>query len=73
VLADRSLVRQVDDSNRYFELELAEGADPQELLRRVVATGASVQRFELVRPSLHRIFIEKVGANGIEEGMTGQG
>jgi len=73
VLADRSLVRQVDDSNRYFEVELADGADPQELLRRVVAAGATVQRFELVRPSLHRIFIDKVGATGIEDGMTGQG
>lgn len=73
VLADRSLVRRVDDSNRYFEVELADGADPQELLRRVVAAGASVQRFELVRPSLHRIFIDKVGANGVEDGMSGQG
>jgi ABC-2 type transport system ATP-binding protein len=33
----------------------------------------AVQRFELVQPSLHRIFLDKVGASGIEEGMTGQG
>src|SRR5215218_1116242 len=70
VLTDRRLVTRVDDHNRYYELELAEGADPQEVLRRVVGTGAAVQRFELVLPSLHQIFLERVGARGIEEGMT---
>lgn len=73
IFADRSLVRRVDDSGRYFEVELADGADPQELLRRVVSAGASVQRFELVQPSLHRIFLDKVGASGVEEGMSGHG
>ena len=73
VLADPSLVSRVDDQNRYYELVLAPGADPQEILRRVVATGASVSRFELVLPSLHQIFLEKVGARGVEEGMSGNG
>jgi ABC-2 type transport system ATP-binding protein len=73
IMSDRALVRRVDDSNRYFELELADGADPQALLRRLIESGVAVQRFELVQPSLHRIFLDKVGASGIEEGMTGQG
>jgi ABC-2 type transport system ATP-binding protein len=73
VLADRTLVSRADDQNRYYEIELAPGADPQELLRRVVETGAPVQRFELVQPSLHQIFLEKVGATGVEEGMSGHG
>jgi ABC-2 type transport system ATP-binding protein len=73
VLTDRELVTRVDDSHRYFEIELAEGADPQELLRRVVATGASIERFELVQPSLHQIFLDKVGAKGVEDGMSGHG
>ena len=73
ILADSRLVRHVDDSNRYLELELAEGADPQELLRRVVASGAMVQRFELIQPSLHQIFLDRVGASGVEEGMSGHG
>lgn len=73
ILADPSLVRRVDDSHRYFEVELADGADPQELLRRVVAAGARVQRFELVQPSLHQIFLDRVGAAGVEDGMTGHG
>lgn len=73
VFRDRSLVKRVDDNNRFFELELADGADPQELLRRLVEVGARLQRFELVQPSLHRIFLEKVGASGVEEGLSGIG
>ena len=70
VLADRRLISRVDDNNRYYELELAPGADAQEVLRRVVATGAAILRFELVLPSLHQIFLERVGARGIEPGLT---
>ena len=73
VFADRALVSRVDDQNRYFEVELAPGASPQELLRRVVESGAAVTRFELVQPSLHQIFLERVGATGVEAGMGGHG
>lgn len=73
ILDDRRLVSRVDDQNRFFEIELAPAADPQELLRRIVATGATVRRFELVSPSLHQIFLERVGASGVEEGMSGHG
>ena len=73
VLSDATLVHRVDDSNRFLEIELAVGADPQHLLRRLVAAGASIERFERVQPSLHQIFLEKVGASGIEEGMSGHG
>ena len=70
---DRSLVRSVDDQNRFLEVELAPGADPQELLRRLMAAGVTVRRFELMQPSLHQIFLRKVGASGVEEGMQGHG
>jgi ABC-2 type transport system ATP-binding protein len=73
VLGDRALVQRVDDQNRFFEVELAPGADPQQLLRRLVAAGAPVTRFELVQPSLHQIFLERVGASGVETGMSGHG
>ncbi len=73
ILADRSLVSRVDDSSRYFEIELAEGGDAQLLLRRLVDAGAGIERFERVQPSLHQIFLRKVGATGVEPGMTGQG
>jgi ABC-2 type transport system ATP-binding protein len=73
VLEDRRLVARADDQNLFFEIELAPGADPQELLTRIVATGARVRRFELITPSLHQIFLERVGAQGIEAGMSGHG
>ncbi len=73
IFADRSLVERVDDSNRFFEVELQPGADSQDLLRAIVGSGARVKRFELVQPSLHQIFLEKVGAKGVEPGMSGHG
>jgi ABC-2 type transport system ATP-binding protein len=73
VLADRGLVTRMDDNNRYFEIELAAAADAQTLLHRLIQAGASIERFERVNPSLHQIFLEKVGARGIEPGMSGHG
>ncbi|MBV9881036.1 MAG: ATP-binding cassette domain-containing protein [Gemmatirosa sp.] len=73
VLDDPSLVRRWDDQNRFVEIELAEGASAQALLQRLIAAGAVISRFELVQPSLHQIFLQKVGATGVEEGMSGHG
>ncbi|MEX1186126.1 MAG: ATP-binding cassette domain-containing protein [Gemmatimonadaceae bacterium] len=73
IFADRSLVERVDDSNRFFEVELQPGADAQQLLRAIVGSGARVKRFELVQPSLHQIFLERVGAKGVEPGVSGHG
>ena len=73
ILADRSLVRRLDDSHRTFEIELTPDADASLLLRRLVDSGAVIRRFELVQPSLHQIFLDKVGASGVEMGMTGHG
>jgi len=73
VLGDPTLVARLDDRSRSFEIELAPGADAQALLRRLVATGAAIQRFERVQPSLHQIFLERVGATGVEPGMSGHG
>ena len=60
VLEDNSLVASVERHSDDLEALLAPGADAQELLRRLLAAGARVTRFELVEPSLHDIFIEKV-------------
>jgi ABC-2 type transport system ATP-binding protein len=73
VLRDPALVAQVDDSHRWLEVELAHDAAPPALLSRLVAAGATLERFEVARPSLHRIFLEKVGASGVEVGMSGHG
>ena len=73
VLSDTTLITHVHDQNQFFELELARDATPQRLLERLVAAGAPITRFELVQPSLHQIFLQTVGAEGVEEGMSGQG
>ncbi|MFN0097295.1 MAG: ABC transporter ATP-binding protein [Gemmatimonadaceae bacterium] len=73
VLQDKSLVERVDDQSRFFEVELAANADAQVLLRRILEAGARIARFERVQPSLHQIFLQRVGATGVEEGMSGHG
>ena len=66
VFADRGLVNRVDDYGQYAELELAPGADPQQVLQRLVASGARLSRFELQEPSLNKIFIDLVGPNAAQ-------
>ena len=60
VLNDPGLVASTRLNGDDTEVLLVPGASPQELLKRLVETGATVNRFELVEPSLHDIFIEKV-------------
>jgi ABC-2 type transport system ATP-binding protein len=52
-------VRKVSDSGRYVEIQMAEGADPQQILREAAAR-LKLSRFEIVEPSLHDIFVDKV-------------
>jgi ABC-2 type transport system ATP-binding protein len=73
VLRDRQLVAKLEENNQFFDLELAATADPQVLLRRLIDAGASIERFEMVQPSLHQIFLQRVGFSGVEKGMSGHG
>jgi ABC-2 type transport system ATP-binding protein len=50
------LVRHADEAQAL----LAEGADAQVLLKRLIDSGAVVGKFEMVEPSLNDIFITKV-------------
>jgi len=61
VFGDRRLVAKVQDFGQYAELELAPGADAQEILHGLVTAGARLTRFEIVAPSLHKIFVDLVG------------
>ena len=61
VFADPRLVARKQDFGQEAELELAPGADAQEILRALVTSGARLSRFELVSPSLHKIFVDLVG------------
>jgi len=60
VLADRSLVSKIEHHSDGMELLLAEDANAQALLKRLIAAGAKIERFEMIEPSLNNIFIEKV-------------
>jgi ABC-2 type transport system ATP-binding protein len=62
-LDDPSLVTKVERHSDEMEALLAKNADPQDLLHRLLATGAKIMKFELVEPSLNDIFIEKVTAS----------
>lgn len=67
-------VRKVEGGVFLF---LREGADHQEVLRRGVAAGVRIDRFDLVEPSLHEIFVRHAGAPENGEGVpavrTGMG
>jgi ABC-2 type transport system ATP-binding protein len=73
VLEDRRWVVRAGEPSRHMELELSATGDPQALLATLLSAGARVEQFELVRPSLHRIFLERVGARGVETGLSGHG
>ncbi len=60
VLDDRALVSMLKQHSDEVEVLLAPGVSAQELLRRLVAAGASVSKFEMIEPRLHDIFIQKV-------------
>jgi len=66
IIGDRALVAKADDYGGYAELALADGVEPQQLLERLVGSGARLRRFEHIEPSLNRIFLDKVGAADAE-------
>lgn len=62
VLEDKSLIAKITTHADEREIELAENADPQFLLKKLIESGASISKFEQIEPSLNDIFIEKVGS-----------
>jgi len=63
VLGDSSLVSKVQRHSDGLEVLLCEGASAQTLLKELIAAGATIERFEMIEPSLHDIFIKKVTEN----------
>ena len=63
VLEDPAFLCKVQRHSDGIEGLLAEGATSQSLLRALIAAGATIERFEMIEPSLHDIFIEKVTEN----------
>lgn len=60
ILADPSLVASLKQHSDEVEVVLAPGVNGQQLLKRLVDSGASVTKFEMIEPRLHDIFIQKV-------------
>jgi len=60
-LKNHPLVKRTSVYNAYMEITLADGADPQSLLKDAMGR-VRISRFEVQEPSLHDIFIERVGA-----------
>ncbi len=60
-LASLPGVLKVSDFGRYVEVKMADGADAQAILTAASAR-LRVTRFEVVEPSLHDIFVERVTA-----------
>jgi ABC-2 type transport system ATP-binding protein len=56
-------VRALADHGHYVELRLEPGTDTQALLHAAAAR-LRLRRFEIVEPSLHDIFVERVSASG---------
>jgi ABC-2 type transport system ATP-binding protein len=77
ILADRTLViekrppRPGDLAD--CEVKLAESAAPGALLSTLLAAGINVRKFEVVVPTLHQIFVERVGdAAAVAERREGE-
>jgi len=60
-LKEHELVRKIIHYPRWAEIELADDHGPDELFR-ALAGRVSVSRFEVLLPSLHKIFVDQVGA-----------
>jgi ABC-2 type transport system ATP-binding protein len=59
-LENSGLVSNIKRDSDGIEVLLADGATPQALLKDLLAAGATIERFEIIEPSLHDIFKEKV-------------
>ncbi len=73
ILADPSLVGRLDDNGQQVEIDLAPNATSQRLLAALVASEVEIVKFDRSEASLHRIFLERVGATGVEDGVSGHG
>src|SRR6266571_2339556 len=57
IFSDRRLVAKIQDFGQEAELELAPGADAQEILKALVNSGARLARFELASPSFRATLV----------------
>lgn len=60
VLQEKTLIEEIIEHSDEKELVLAENADTQILLKKLIESGTTITKFEEIEPSLNDIFIEKV-------------
>ena len=61
-IVERGRFTSVTPRENGWELELIDNGDARDLLAAVASVDASLVRFEHVQPTLHDIFVERVGA-----------
>jgi len=61
IFGDRRLVAKIQDFGQQAELEIAPGADAQEILKALVNSGARIFTLRARESSLHKIFVDLVG------------
>src|SRR4029077_10631093 len=61
LVADKRAPRAEDVAD--CEVKLADGVTSQQLLAALVTRQVSFRRFEIVVPTLHQIFVDRVGAS----------
>src|SRR5437867_2363813 len=59
-LSSSDLISNIQHHSDEMEVLLTADANPQEFLRQLISSGATVTKFEMIEPSLNDIFIEKV-------------
>jgi ABC-2 type transport system ATP-binding protein len=64
-------VAEIQEAEDGIHLLLKDGADHQAILRRGVESGVRIDRFDLVEPRLHEIFVRRAGA--FQRGEDGNG
>ena len=65
IIDDKSLVAEerppLAGDHADCEVKLVDGIEPQRLLAAFVSANVALRRFEIVTPTLHQIFVDKVG------------
>ena len=61
VLSNSELVAGHREGDGGFTVELADGVEPGDLLRRVLDVGLELRRYHRVESSLQQVFVERVG------------
>ena len=59
----KSGLKVIEDKSNKYIIEINNIADSQELIKMINKEGIGINKFELIKPALHDIFVEKVGAN----------